>query len=57
MTSFPDIYEVEIDEDNGQFTVIRNSGTVQTYYIEDEPSFFNNIMQSFDGDIYEVKQE
>ena len=54
--SFEDIYEVDIDTEEGTFVMIRNNGTVsRAYSIDEEPELFNNILQHSDEvNIYEV---
>jgi len=44
MTSFLDIYEADIDYDAGTLTIIRNSGKVNQYNIEDEQELVNNLI-------------
>jgi len=43
--SFEDVGSVDVDLDEGTFTIIRNSGAVQTYYINDEPDLYTTILR------------
>ena len=53
--SFEDVYEVDIDFEEGTFTMIRNNGTVNTYSIDQEGELFNNIIQHSDEvEVYEI---
>jgi hypothetical protein len=53
--TFEDVYEVEIDQEDGTFTVLRNSGNIQTYSVDAEPDFYLNILKYFEGNIYETR--
>lgn len=43
--SFEDVAEVDVDYDEGTFTIIRNSGAVQRYSIDSENDLFVRILQ------------
>ena len=55
MVSFEDVYQVDIDEDSGTFTIIRNSGKAQTYDIDAEDVLLVRIFNYSDQvEIYSV---
>ena len=54
--SFEDFAEVNIDYEDGTFTIIRNSGATQTYNIEDEIDLIATILEHKEEvDVYEVE--
>jgi len=57
MTSPPDIYAVEIDEEAGLFVIIRNSGTVSNVYsVDEEPDLFFRILDWGEQGVIEVRE-
>lgn len=56
--TFDDVDFVEVDEDEGTFTVTKENGRAYTYNIDDEYSFFKRIMGYSDFfDVYSVEAE
>ena len=56
--SFEDVSEIDVDFDEGTFTMVRNNGTTHTYSIDSEGELFNNIMQHSDEvEVYQLSSE
>jgi len=58
--SFDDLQAVDIDYEEGTFTMISNSGQTRTYKINDEPDLFRDILEAGERgelEIYEIEEK